>query len=492
VEAFGCGYPGRVPDLRLSARIAALVCISCATASWAGSTEAARPLTTAIFGSEFTGPEAGATMTRIRGAGATAVRIGLSWRSVSPSRPLDPTNPNDPAYRWGPYDRAIQLASKKGLKPIVTVYAAPDWAEGGNSSGPDGSVRPNAVEYGQFATAAARRYSGTLPALPRVRYWQAWNEPNITQFLNPQYEDGRPYSPALYRSMVNEFSSGVKSVVKDNIVIAGGTAPFRDVSPEVVKIDPKWGPLAFMRELLCLTPSLQPKCSEKIHFDIWAHHPYTSGGPTHHANLADDVSIGDLPQMKRVLDAGVKAGNVVSGRPVQFWVTEFSWDSSPPDPKGVPVNLEARWVAEALYRMWSSGVSLVTWFLLRDEPPATSYFQSGLLFRGKSVSTAKPKPAFTAFRFPLVGLPTRRGFLVWGRTPAGKPGRVLVEQSFNGGWARLGVLRTDSVGIFQKTFDRPATGFVRARLLGSRDRARPFGLRPVPDRFFNPFGTPPR
>jgi hypothetical protein len=67
-----------------------------------------------------------------------------------------------------------------------------------------------------------------------------------------------------------------------------------------------------------------------------------------------------------------------------------------------------------------------------------------------------------------------------------------VEQSFKGGWTRLGVLRTDRFGIFQKTYGRPATGFVRAQLLGSRDRARPFGLKPVPDRFFNPFGTPPR
>jgi hypothetical protein len=477
---------------QLSARIAALVCVGCAAIYLGNSSEAARPLTTAVFDTEITGPDVRTALTRIRGAGATAVRIGLAWRSVAPDRPLDPTNPNDPAYRWGPYDSAVQLATEEGLMPIVTVFAAPDWAEGGGSSGPDGSVRPNAVEFGRFATAAARRYSGTLPGLPRVRYWQAWNEPNITQFLNPQYENGRPYSPSLYRSMVNEFSSGVKSAARDNLVIAGGTAPFRDISPEVVKVDPRWGPLAFMRELLCLSPSLTPKCSEKIHFDIWAHHPYTSGGPTHHAVLRNDVSLGDLPKMRRVLNAAVRTGSIVSDQPMQFWVTEFSWDSSPPDPKGAPLKLEARWVAEALYRMWSSGISLVTWFLLRDEPPVTSYFQSGLLFQGRNVSTAKPKPAFTAFRFPLVGLPSRGGFLVWGRTPAGKPGSVLVEQSFKGGWARLGVLRTDRFGIFQKSFGRPATGFVRARLLGSQDRARPFGLEPVPDRFFNPFGTPPR
>jgi hypothetical protein len=453
--------------------------------------EAARPLSTAIVDPALTGPDAPAALTRIRGAGATFVRIVVTWRAVAPVRPTTPADPSDPAFRWAVFVRAIRLAVAKGLVPILTVVGAPDWAEGSGSSGPDGSVRPDAIEFGLFASAAARRYSGAIPGLPRIRYWQAWNEPNISQFLNPQYEDGRPYAPSLYRSMVNEFSASVKAVHRDNVVIAGGTAPFSDNTPEVRKVDKNWGPLSFMRALLCLSRSLQPVCSDKIHFDIWAHHPYTSGGPTHHANRPDDVSLGDLPQMRRVLDAGVKAGNIVSSQPVRFWVTEFSWDTSPPDPKGVPVNLEARWVAEALYRMWSSGVSLVTWYLLRDEPPATSYFQSGLLFRGKSIVSARPKPAFTAFRFPLVGLPTRGGFRVWGRTPAGKAGRVLVEQSFRGGWTSVGILKTDAFGIFQRTFARPATGFVRAQLLGSANHARPFGLRRVPDHFYYPFGTPP-
>jgi len=147
-------------------------------------------------------------------------------------------------------------------------------------------------------------------------------------------------------------------------------------------------------------------------------------------------------------------------------------------------------VAEALYRMWSSGVSLVTWFLIRDEPPP-SYFQSGLFFDRPTLTKAQAKPALTAFRFPAVGIPTRHGFLVWGRTPASKPGNVIVEQSFKGGWLRLAILRTDRYGIFQRRFQRPAVGSVRASLVGLGDRALPFGLKPVRDRFFNPFGSTP-
>ena len=144
-------------------------------------------------------------------------------------------------------------------------------------------------------------------------------------------------------------------------------------------------PLKFMRQLLCLSAGKSPKavCRKRVRFDVWAHHPYTSGGPMHHANGKDDVSLPDLWKMKVLLDAAVRTGNLASRGPVRFWVTEFAWDTSPPDPKGVPEQLHARWVAEALYRMWSQGVSLVTWFQVRDQPFTSSTpFQSGLYFRG--------------------------------------------------------------------------------------------------------------
>jgi len=53
-------------------------------------------------------------------------------------------------------------------------------------------------------------------------------------------------------------------------------------------------------------------------------------------------------------------------------VTEFSWDTTPPDPKGVPVQLEARWVPQALYQAWKSGVSFFNWGGLRDQPMVSS------------------------------------------------------------------------------------------------------------------------
>ena len=87
-------------------------------------------------------------------------------------------------------------------------------------------------------------------------------------------------------------------------------------------------------------------------------------------------------------------------------MTEFSWDSNPPDPKGVPAVLEGRWVAEALYRMWSAGVSLVTWFTLRDQPVrpirnarrySTAWIRGSQVF---GIRTSTTRPAATVQSFP--------------------------------------------------------------------------------------------
>jgi hypothetical protein len=168
---------------------------------------------------------------------------------------------------------------------------------------------------------------------------------------------------------------------------------------------------------------------------------------------------------------------------MRFWVTEFSWDSDPPDPKGVPKALLARWVPQALYQMWADGVSLVTWFSVRDDPMTTSFYQSGLYFLN-----GKPKPYLEGFRFPFVAFPRRGRIYVWGRSPWGLPGNVLVQARSGAGWRTFGTLATTPDGIFEHVFRAPSTGVLRARLAATGESSLPFSLTPVPDQFFNPFG----
>jgi hypothetical protein len=452
---------------------------SSARAGAAGSVLAVGPLTTALVDvGPFLGPDAALAFQRVRATGATAVRLVLFWKSVAPDgvrRPsgFNAADPEEPSYRWGWFDRQVSLAARYGLEPIVGIQLAPRWAEQG-SRGDEGTRQPSAADLADFARAAALRYSGHY-GWPRVRYWQAWNEPNASLFLTPQ-------SPTLYRRMLNSFADAVHRVRQDNVVIGGGLSSFGFPGQAAP-------PLDFMRELLCMSGGARPRpvCREQAKFDIWAHHPYTSGGPTRHAVRPGDVSLGDLPEMRRLLEAAIRSKRVVSRHKVRFWVTEFSWDSSPPDPQGVPSQLHARWVSEALYRMWRSGVSLVTWFQLRDDPIATSQFQSGLYRNGASLQADRPKRALRAFRFPFVAFREGRTVFVWGRTPEAASDIVIVEARGRRGWRSVAAVPTRPSGLFQYRF-RALAGPLRARLFNGREASLPFSLTRPPDRTGWPFG----
>jgi hypothetical protein len=429
--------------------------------------------------------EAAIALRRMRAAGVTTLRTSLGWASVTPSqRPpgFDATNPFDPAYNWAYYDAKFNRLLAAGLEPLVVLIGGPRWDPGSARS-----EIPDAAEFGRFARAAAERYSGRHPGLPRIRLWQIWNEPNVNVYFRPQFRDGRPYAPQAYRRILNAAAAAIHSVRRDNVVVGGGFSPFTVTRGDTVTI----GPLRFMRELLCMSAGRRPRptCRQRAEFDVWSHHPYTSGGPTHQAFHRDDVSLGDLPEMRALLRAAVRARHVVARRGVRFWVTEFSWDTKPPDKYGLPVRLQARWTSEALYRMWRLGINLVAWLMLRDSPYPSQPVQSGLYYNGgSSLELDRPKPTLTAFRFPFVALRERGRTVVWGRTPDSRPATVVVERKAGRGWRRVTALRATRSGIFTARLAGPARGSLRARRAGSRDASLPFALAKVRDRFVYPFG----
>jgi hypothetical protein len=165
---------------------------------------------------------------------------------------------------------------------------------------------------------------------------------------------------------------------------------------------------------------------------------------------------------------------------IQLWINEFSWESNPPDPGGVPVRLEARWVSQALYQAWKAGVSLFTWYNIRDEPISSSVAQAGLYYRNENgIASDRAKPALRAFRFPFIALrqPKNKVFL-WGRTPTSTAGSVLIERKSGAKWKRVKKLEANRYGIFKARIDEPAkTTYLRARLASDRDLSVPFSLK---------------
>lgn len=406
----------------------------------------------------WSGPARAAWLDRTLLANGSMIRIPVFWREIAPADPpsgFDPRDPASRAYDWhgaGALDAAVQGAAARGLDVLLTVARAPAWAEGpGRPAGtPLGTWRPDPGAYGDFATALARRYSGRFAApsgtLPRVRYYQAWNEPNLASYLNPQWDGRRPQSPQIYRSLLNAFYGSVKGVDPSNVVVGAGTAPNGDRAGRR-----RMRPLRFLRKLFCLRKRrLRPtKCPEKATFDVLSHHPI-GGDPRRRAKNRDDVALPDFRRLKRVLRRAQKRKRVRPAGRKPIWATEIFWDTDPPDPYAISERRQARWISDAFHRLWRQGVRRVSLLQLRDsappEPTQSGYlnsYQSGVFFL-----SGEPKRGFDAVRFPFVA--RRReggGARVWGVAP--ENGRVVIERKTRRhGWRATRRRRVEAGRVF--------------------------------------------
>ena len=400
-------------------------------------------------------------LTKIRSVGARRMRLNVVWSRVATRAPHAGENPSDPAwpgYSWGALDNAISDVRSHGLVPILTFLSAPEWAEGAGgrpSSVRAGAWRPEPRALAAFARAAATRY-------PAVRYWQAWNEPNLSIYLAPQWKGSRAVAPAHYRRMLTAFYGAVKQVARRNGVVSAGTAPFGDDTG-----GSRMRPAAFVRSLLCLRgPSLRKAhCASPARFDVLAHHPYSIGGPTRLALNRDDVSVPDMRKLTRPLRLAERTGRARGAKRHRVWVTEMGWDSAPADPEGVPAGRHARWLQHSLYVLWRSGVDTIVWLLARDQAPVPSFadtYQSGVFLRD-----GEPKLAAQTFAFPFVALPASKGRArLWGKAPAS--GLVTIQRRSGSRWRTLARVRSrGTTRLFEKTVRVPRGSRLRARS-GSR------------------------
>jgi hypothetical protein len=452
-----------------------------------------RPLTTGVsyvYGNEPLEFE------HVKSTGAKQALGLLRWWAVAPkTQPANwnPEDPADPHYNWKEIDAWVVNAVAAGIRPVLQVRGAPTWAQGCPEIEHDAPCKPDPAALEVFAKAAARRYSGHFNGLPRVRYWQGLNEPNLSLFFQPQYEGSTPVSPLLYSKLINAFYAGIKSVDPSNLVIAAGLGPIAVPGFTI-------GPMRFTRILLCMKGGRPPRplpgdCEGGVHFDIFDIHPYTSGGPSHEGG-ANDVELGDFEKLQTLLAAADRAGRIKGTfKRTPLWVIEFSWDSNPPDPGGLPMSIETQWTSEALYRAWKAGVENFFWFSLVDFEPEPSRpfdqtLQAGLFFWAPTLAAQQPKENLYAFRFPFLAFHRRNGLFVWGRTPSSSGGKVRIQVFSRDSWRGVATLRADSHGMFATTlptqYGRDKRGFARVTYRG--EPSLPFPMRRVGDFPQAPFG----
>jgi hypothetical protein len=428
-----------------------------------------------------TGSQEPLWLQRTTATGAKMVLLEVDWLSVEPNAPpagVDPTNPAGPQYDFSYLDARVKEFAGSGLSVAFLVTDAPPWAEA--PGGPanfeaDGSWQPNATAYGQLAKALATRYSGSYPdpmnpgaALPRVRYFQAWGEANFSIHLAPQWaRSGNswvPVGPSIYRNMLNAFYAGIKSVHSDNVVITTGFGPYGDPpgpcsGSQGVGAGCRMHPALFARTLMCLTGQAlrTTSCPNPPRFDALAMDPYQVSSPTTPAFNIDDVTSPDLGKLTRILNKAGRSGRALPQGHKQLWVTEFSYDSNPPNPGAVSLTTQARWLEQALYLFWKQGVSTAVWYLVADQVPTydPNHYYSGVYF-----NNGARKPSFEAYRFPFLVWPSGRSATVWGIAPRG--GTLVVQRQQGRSWKALFRIRVSAGGVFVRNVSPRLHGNFRA------------------------------
>jgi hypothetical protein len=326
---------------------------------------------------------------------------------------------------------------------------------------------PNAKEFGALVKAVATRYSGSfirpedrpktvdVPAegieglpgykpasttttepgapLPRVDHWEIWNEPNQGAWLAPQHTRrkiaGRlrwlPTSPKLYRRLADAmYASLVTTGHGNDTILLGSTAP---KGSDDVGISRPMNPALFIRELYCVdrnnqayrgeaakvrgcppkdavtrVPARHPVLFRNTGF---AHHPYELTFAPSRRPDAGFFTMANLSDLSHTLRfAYLRYRQTVPAGGVPLYLSEYGYQTNPPDRIGVSLNKQAAYLAEAEYLAWrNSAVRSHAQYLLVDGgAPISKTFQTGLLFRN-----GKEKPAYQGYKLPIF-LPDRR------------------------------------------------------------------------------------
>jgi hypothetical protein len=132
-----------------------------------------------------------------------------------------------------------------------------------------------------------------------------------------------------------------------------------------------------------------------------------------------------------------------------------------------------------MYQAWRCGVSLFTWFDLEDQSGAGPY-KSGLYYHAPALSSARPKPVLTAFRFPFVAYLHGSTVSVWGRDATSDLKRVAIQLrgGKSGSWRTVAYVVANGNGIYRATLKLKAAkeDWLRAVAPGS-GRSLAFALK---------------
>lgn len=287
----------------------------------------------ALFGRD---PEAQRqALDQIRALGIRRVRQFFPWSALQPERDR---------WDWAAADALVAAIAAAGLEPVAVLGDSPPWA----ARRPGPMAPPlDPADFARFAGAFAARYGRW------VRFYQIWDEPNLTI----GWGGGTP-DPAAYAALLEAAARAIRAADPDAVIVLAGLAPTVEEGP--------WN----LADWLFLERLYAAGARET--FDIVAAKPY--GFDTGPEDRRVDPGILNFSRVILLREVMIRHGD--AHKPI--WASHWGWNALPAGWAGRPsiwgqvdVETQARYVRQAVDRVRREWPWMGTMFLEIWQPDAS-------------------------------------------------------------------------------------------------------------------------
>lgn len=130
----------------------------------------------------------------------------IKWKDIEPE---------PGSYRWAKLDGLLIALRPYGIRLMVSISGAPDWARASGSDLSYDGPPADPARFASFVSALAGRYSGIIAA------YEIWPEAN----LRSRWWTTEGVSPQAYVTLVRLASKAIHAADPMGLVISGGLAP---------------------------------------------------------------------------------------------------------------------------------------------------------------------------------------------------------------------------------------------------------------------------